>query len=76
MAQYFTGEPGMFTKMTKYPYTGMSFGAFAMQHMKRTEVWPFFASALFALVSLGSLGWGGTPEARAASKYLNPPKHH
>ena len=30
---------------------------------------------MFALITLGSTGWGGTKEARAASKYLNPPKH-
>ena len=65
----------MFTK-SLFPYTGMSMTQFAMQHVKRTEVWPFFASGLFALFALGSTGWGGTKEARAASKYLNPPKHH
>ena len=66
----------MFTKMSAFPYTGMTMMGFAKQHMTRTEVWPFVFSGVFALFSLGSLGFGGSKEARAASKYLNPPKHH
>ena len=65
----------MFTKMDAFPYTGMTMWKFARQHIGRTEVWPFAASAMFALFAFGSLGWGGTKEARAASKYLNPGHH-
>ena len=54
----------------------MTFFKFARSHLFKTEVWPFTASILFAFVSLGSLSFGGSKEARAASKYLNPPKHH
>ena len=70
----FHSAGAMFTKMA-FPYTGMSLMGFARQHITRTEVWPFAFSGLFALFSLGGLGFGGTPEARAASKYLNPCAH-
>jgi hypothetical protein len=63
-----------FTKMA-FPYTGMSFMGFAKQHVTRSEVWPFVFSGLFALFALGGTGFGGTKEARAASKYLNPCVH-
>ena len=63
-----------FTKMAAFPYTGMTFIGFARQHLGRSEVWPFAVSGLIALFGLGGLGFGGTKEARAASKYLNP-KH-
>ena len=66
----------MFTPMSAFPYTGMTMMKFARQHIARTEVWPFYVSGLFALFALGGQGFGGTKEARAASKYLNPPKHH
>ena len=69
-------QVAMFTKMVGFPYTGMTMMGFARQHVGRTEVWPFVFSGLFALFALGGLGFGGTKEARAASKYLNPPKHH
>ena len=65
----------MFTKMGAFPYTGMTLMGFAKQHISRTEVWPFFLSGTIALFGLGSLGFGGSKEARAASKYLNPGHH-
>ena len=64
-----------FTK-NAFPYTGMTLAGFMRQHVGRAEVWPFIVSAGIALFGLGGLGFGGSKESRAASKYLNPPKHH
>ena len=60
---------------SKFPYTGMTLLGFARTHVTRTEVWPFVFSGFVALFSLGGLSMGGTKEARAASKYLNPHHH-
>ena len=53
----------------------MSFWKFARMHVVKDEVRPFMYGMLVAFFSLGSLSFGGTPEARAESKYLNPKKH-
>ena len=39
------------------------------------EVAPFTYSFVFTFFLFSSLSWGGSKESRAASKYLNPPKH-
>ena len=66
----------MFTKMSAFPYTNMTIVQFARQHIRRTEVWPFFVSALFATFSLGIMTTvGKSKEDKLASKYLHP-KHH
>ena len=54
----------------------MGFGKFAGKQLMAPEFRPFFYGIVVAFVGLGSLSFGGTPEARAESKYLNPPKHH
>lgn len=54
----------------------MTFGKFAAKQLVAPEFRPFLYGMIVAWVGLGSLSFGGTPEARAASKYLNPPKHH
>ena len=55
---------------------GSTFFGFARKHLVKDEVRPFMWGMLIAFVSLGSLSLGGSQEDRAASKYLNPPKHH
>ena len=54
----------------------MTFGKHAAKQLLAPEFKPFLYGIIFAFVSLGSLSMGGTPESKAASKYLNPPKHH
>tara|TARA_B110001452_G_scaffold126039_1_gene104625 strand:- start:464 stop:691 length:228 start_codon:yes stop_codon:yes gene_type:complete len=54
----------------------MTFGKFAAKQLTAPEFRPFLYGIIVAFVGLGSLSFGGTPEARAESKYLNPPKHH
>ena len=61
--------------MVQFPYTGVKFGAFMRHQFLREEVRPFTYGIIVTFLGLSSLSWGGTPEARAASKYLNPPKH-
>ena len=53
----------------------MTFMQFARTQMFKPNVAPFTYSMMFTFCLLGSLSLGGTKEARAASKYLNPPKH-
>jgi len=55
---------------------GSTFFGFARSHLLKDEVRPFMYGIAVAFLSLGTMSLGGTPEARAASKYLNPPKHH
>jgi len=55
---------------------GGGFWKFARMQVVKDEARPFMYGILVAFVSLGSLSLGGTKEARADSKYLNPPKHH
>jgi hypothetical protein len=55
---------------------GMTFFQFARRQVVKDEVRPFMYGIMVAFVSLGSLSLSGDKEARAASKYLNPPKHH
>lgn len=55
---------------------GMSFWKFARMQVVKDEARPFMYGILVAFVSLGGLSLGGTKEARADSKYINPPKHH
>ena len=54
---------------------GMTFFQFARVQLFKPTVSPFTYSLIFTFISLGSLSIGGSKEARAASKYLNPPKH-
>ena len=53
---------------------GLTFFQFARGYLKPT-VTPFTYSMIFTFFALGSLSLGGSKEARAASKYLYPPKH-
>lgn len=59
----------------QFPYTGVRFMTFMRHHFMRDEVRPFTYGIITTFFLLSSLSWGGTPEQRAASKYLNPPKH-
>ena len=43
--------------------------------MFKPEVRPFTIGGIVTFILLGSLSMGGSPEARADSKYLNPKKH-
>lgn len=54
---------------------GETFFKFAGRHLVKDEVRPFMWGMLVAFVSLGGLSLSSNKEARAASKYLNPPKH-
>ena len=55
---------------------GSTLFGFARTHLMKDEVRPFMWGIAVAFISLGGLSIGGTKEARADSKYLNPPKHH
>ena len=48
---------------------------FAGRHLTSEPVRPFMWGMLFSFVVFGGQSLSGNKEARAASKYLNPPKH-
>eukprot|EP00308_Calcidiscus_leptoporus_P021053 CAMPEP_0119377206 /NCGR_PEP_ID=MMETSP1334-20130426/43710_1 /TAXON_ID=127549 /ORGANISM="Calcidiscus leptoporus, Strain RCC1130" /LENGTH=54 /DNA_ID=CAMNT_0007396033 /DNA_START=51 /DNA_END=215 /DNA_ORIENTATION=+ len=54
----------------------MSFWKFAIQQPLKPEVRPFAIGLLLSWVLLTRLSCGHPEETKAASKYLNPPKHH
>ena len=57
-------------------YAGMTFFQFARQQVVKDEVRPFMYGIIVAFSLIGGLSLKSDKEARAASKYLNPPKHH
>ena len=59
----------------RWCFAGRSFLGFARHQMFKPEVRPFTIGGIVTFILLGSLSMGGSPEARADSKYLNPKKH-
>jgi hypothetical protein len=53
----------------------MGFFGYAGRHLFAPHVRPFTYGAICTYILGWALARGGTEEERAASKYLNPPKH-
>ena len=54
----------------------MAFLSWSVKYLMRPEVRPFTYGFMCSYALGFFLARGGTEEERAASKYLNPPKHH
>jgi len=54
----------------------MTFFKNALQYMNQPHTRPLFYGMAFSWLLLATMACGKSPEEKAASKYLNPPKHH
>jgi hypothetical protein len=55
---------------------GQTLFKYARVQLMKDEVRPFVYGMFVAFLSLGTMSLSSNKEARQASKYLYPPKHH